>query len=192
MKCISTLLVVLLLTTITPLPGQPDSQNQTVTILEYGFPRTNDYRNAQATVGERWGIEFRSVAGCMVTQEVIDSVALQNEQSNTFIIEKFGPDWREEFNEEVEEELVVQQEVRELIDSQDYIISLDSTLRAKRQALIYLLKAEDSDKVYSAIIFGSGEWTDKPVFFQYYLLQIDLMARTVEIENDVVELFTIE
>ncbi len=192
MKYISAFWVILFLTTVTSLPGQPDSQNQTITILEYGFPRTNEYRNAQATVGERWAIEFRSVAGCMVTHEIIDSVAQHNEQSYTHIIDKFGPDWREQFNEEVKLELSSQLKVRELINSQNYIMSLDSTLRAKRKTLFYLLKAEDSDKVYSAIIFGSGEWTDKPLFLQYYLLKIDLMSETVEIENDVVELFNIE
>lgn len=186
------ILITVLLTTVTSLPGQPDSQDQRLTILEYGFPRTNEYRNAQATVGERWAIEFRSVAGCMVTQEIIDSVAQHNEQSHTQIIDKFGPDWREKFNKEVEVELVIQLQVRELIDSVRFIQQLDSTLGTKGNGLHYLLTQAGADLAYSVQVFGWGDWNGQSELLQYYLLQVDLKSETVEIENDVAELFNIE
>lgn len=192
MKYISTLFVILLLTAVTPLPGQPDSQNQTVTILEYGFPRANDYRNAQSTVAERWGIEFKSVAGCMVTEHLIDSVKQHNELAHAQIVEKFGQEWRELFDQEVEVELSIQLSIRELIDSQVYIHNLDSTLRTEGNGLLYLLTPVNSEEVYSAIVCGWGNWNGKRELLQYYRLLINQRIGSVEIENDVVELFTIE
>ncbi len=192
MKACNILALPVFLLSLSPLFGQPTPPKQKLTILEYGYPLPNDYRNAQPTVAERWGIEFKSVAGCMVTEHLIDSVKQHNKLAHAQIVGKFGQEWRELFDQEVEVELSIQLNIRELIDSQVYIHNLDSTLRTEGNGLLYLLTSVNTEEVYSAIVCGWGDWNGKIEFLQYYRLIINQRIGSVEVENDVIELFTIE
>ena len=43
-------------------------------ILIYGLPPEAIYTNSQNVVAGKWGLEFRAIAGCVVTGEFVDSV----------------------------------------------------------------------------------------------------------------------
>ncbi len=160
-----------------------------LTILEYGLPPAMHYINARETVANKWGIQFISVAGCVVSSHLMDSVKKHNERTYTKIVEKFGKDWNINFDQEVQKELQIQDIVVQLIKSETYIIKLDSTLRSKNNGLYYDLTPEVTEKVYSAIIYGWGDWNGKTRIVKYYKLLIDIHNRTVSIVSDEMELY---
>lgn len=48
-------------------------------ILTYGYPHFQ-YQKAMKFVGKNWNLEIYSVAGCVVTQQLMDSVALEDKK----------------------------------------------------------------------------------------------------------------
>ena len=159
-----------------------------MTILEFGFPPGNDYLNARATISENWDIQFNTVAGCMVTEQLVDSVKKHNEITYSQIIDKYGKDWETRFDNEVEKELQVQRQIRELIDNEIYIAKLDSTLGTKGNGLLYYLTPENPKAIYSAVVFGWGDWNGKTELVTYYKLTIDINKEKVRIDSDKIEL----
>lgn len=89
---------------------------KSLTILELGLPPKNDYRNARSIIADKWGFDFKSVAGCVVTDHLIDSVKAHNTFVEARLDSLFGADWEERFDLEVEKELVIERNVRGLID----------------------------------------------------------------------------
>ena len=174
------------------LQGQQNTFTNTLTLLEYGFPSENDYLNARATIANNWGIKFESVAGCIVSEHLIDSVKQHNEEISERIISKFGEDWGIRFKKEVEKELEVQKIARRLVDNQRYIAKLDSTLGTQGNGLYYQLTPINPGIKYSANIFGWGEWNEKTELVTFYKLEIDLDKKKVNITSDKIELFTFE
>lgn len=181
------LTILFILTAISPVKAQRDTATQT--ILEYGYPPGNDYLNARAIISDKWGIQFNSVAGCIVNDYLIDSVKQHNEKTYAQIIDKYGKDWETRFHKEVDKELKVQKKIRELIDNKDYITELDSTLGTKGNGLLFYLTPESPKSTYSAIVFGWGVWNGKTELVTYYKLTIDPKKELVRIDSDKIELF---
>ncbi len=123
-----------------------------------------------------------------MTNQLVDSVKTHNETSYSQIIDKFGKDWETRFEMDVEKELEVQKKVRELIDNETYITTLDSTLGIKGNGLLYYLTPEKSEMIYSAVVFGWGDWNGKTELVTYYQLTIDMNKESVRVDNDKIEL----
>lgn len=91
------------------------------TILIYGLPSEPVYTNSKNVVAGKWGLEFRAIAGCVVTEEFVDSVDRVNSKTYSILEEKYGKDWQDRFYEEVEEEYAKEQTViRILTDDAGY------------------------------------------------------------------------
>ncbi|MBX9449894.1 MAG: hypothetical protein KL787_09340 [Taibaiella sp.] len=79
------------------------------TVLIYGLPPEPVYTNAQNVVAGKWGLEFRAIAGCVVTEEFVDSVDRVNSKTYSILEQKYGKDWQDRFYKEVEEEYAKEQ-----------------------------------------------------------------------------------
>lgn len=69
-------------------------------LLRYGLQKVWQ-QNAEHTVSDRWGIKYYTVAGCIVSKKIIDSVAMHNRIMEKKIASKYGKRWNKKFNKEV-------------------------------------------------------------------------------------------
>ena len=80
------------------------------TIISYGFSAINvdglDYKNGEvfSIVAKRWGINFKS-NGCVINNSLKRKIKKNNREALANIEMKFGKDWKNRFNAEVEEEM---------------------------------------------------------------------------------------
>lgn len=85
-------------------------------ILTYGLPN-HHYQKAMEFVGKKWGIEIYPVAGCMVTQKLLDSV----ETVHTELWKKMdsiqGIDSKKKFRKETITEMKRISKVQKIFDS---------------------------------------------------------------------------
>lgn len=168
--------------------GQSDTST-TFTILEIGLPQSNDYLVARSTISKKWGIQYKRVADCVVTEELVDSVKKHNETTYADIAGKYGSNWNSQYKKEIEAELEIQRKIRHLIDIQDYIRERDSlTRQIDGNGLDYIIYPTENTSIYTAVVTGLGKWNDTWDIVIYYRLTIDLKKETVKIESDQTEL----
>ena len=80
------------------------------TIISYGFSAINvdglDYKNGEvfSIIAKRWGITFKS-NGCVLNNSLKRKIEKNNREAFANIEMKFGKDWKDRFNAEVEEEM---------------------------------------------------------------------------------------
>lgn len=72
-------------------------------ILTYGLPDLHREK-AHKAVADRWGISFRSVGGCKVSEEIVATAKANNDKVYPLIEAKYGKDWITTFNQEVDKE----------------------------------------------------------------------------------------
>lgn len=79
------------------------------TIISYGISAISvdglDYKNGEVfnIVANRWGIRFES-KGCVINNSLKRKIEKNNKEAIANIEMKFGKDWKDRFNAEVEKE----------------------------------------------------------------------------------------
>ncbi|MDW7691692.1 hypothetical protein R9C00_16910 [Flammeovirgaceae bacterium SG7u.111] len=74
-----------------------------VEILTYGFvERTDEELNP---IAKQFGFQFKTMAGCVVTQRFINQVDSYNYAVERYLEKRNGENWLGAFNKEVEKEL---------------------------------------------------------------------------------------
>lgn len=77
------------------------AQSDTVfTILTYGFPEIEE--EYEFNVYKKWNIEYHPVAGCLVSEAFEDSIDKINQLTYLELEKKYGSDWRERLNLDLE------------------------------------------------------------------------------------------
>ena len=80
------------------------------TIISYGISAISvdglDYKNGEifSKIAKRWGITFKS-KGCFISNSLKRKINRNNKEAFANIEMKFGKDWKDRFNAEVEEEM---------------------------------------------------------------------------------------
>ena len=82
--------------------AQSDSTEQFV-LLEYGFPSVEEYSTVEDKIAKKWNIYHKLVAGCIVTDRLVDSVRVFNDKTYKSLAEKYGDDWKERYHQEIGE-----------------------------------------------------------------------------------------
>ena len=80
--------------------GQKDQTPQ-FTIYTYGL-RSWVQSNPQYTVAKKYGIVYKSVAGCIVSKELVDSVQKHNDEVYHQLEKKYGPGWKASFEKQID------------------------------------------------------------------------------------------
>lgn len=71
-------------------------------IRTYGFPSWDDYDQITDSVSEKWGIYYRAVAGCIVTDQFVDSIEQLNDLTYQKLETVYGKDWKERLISEID------------------------------------------------------------------------------------------
>lgn len=71
-------------------------------ILTYGLPNT-ERQILSDGISEKWKILQVDVAGCEVTQKLMDSVAAENSRTYANLESKYGRDWKERYERDLQD-----------------------------------------------------------------------------------------
>ena len=152
-------------------------------LLTYGGPPDMERKAAENVIADKWGIEFYGVAGCIVTQELIDSVDKHNKEVKALIETKYGKYWQTSFDKEVKEELIKQKVTSSLLDKEKLIITKRNDLEKEGNGLHYhFLPINKSEYKVSAT--GWGQINGKDEYVSYFRYFVDIDNRKVKLTSD--------
>jgi|GEM_PF-3595680 len=78
------------------------------TFLLYGELMSEGWIDEQdSTVAKRFGFTIKRVAGCEVTDELVDSVKIINQKNDLIMQSKYGKNWKQQFEKETKLQLAI-------------------------------------------------------------------------------------
>lgn len=77
-------------------------------LLSYGLQRPW-HQNARTLVAEKYGFSYKTIAGCVVTKELVDSANRRNMTVRKKLEQRYGHDFWARFEKEVKAEMQRQQ-----------------------------------------------------------------------------------
>ena len=90
----------------------------------------------------------------------------------------------------MQEELKRQTAVRKLVDSQPYIMKLNSIMTSQRNGLRYhFVPDSNSLERYQVTVLGWGDWEGETRIVSYYRLAVNTRQESVEIKSQEKELY---
>lgn len=69
--------------------------------LTAGIPPSDEYITARDSVTKKWGIDYVTVAGCIVSESLMDSINTHNDSVGKLLRMRFGDDWNDRFQSDV-------------------------------------------------------------------------------------------
>ncbi|MGE9311636.1 hypothetical protein ACLOAU_08320 [Niabella sp. CJ426] len=178
----------LLIVLITGLPAtvcfsQTKATKSTLRLLTYGLPNFQK-QNAENVVSDKWGIEFYAVAGCDVSKELQDSAEQHNKIIEPLIEKKYGKNWQEKFNREVDAEFELEKKVIAVVDKLDYIEKRQAEMAKEGNGLHYIMTPIRNSTKYNVSVQGWGKWNDNDEWVTYYQLLVDYKTKVVKLASD--------
>lgn len=160
--------------------------DSTYQILTYGLPDSDKFI-ARNTISEKWGIGFYAVAGCIVSKQLEDSADRINEITYKKIVAKYGSDWREKFDKEVDSEYGRQKKILKFLQKDSFIISKNVEIEKEEMLLQYAFHLTPVNNIYKVDIYGTGypikedgNYTDK----LFAVLQLDWINKKMYIVSN--------
>jgi hypothetical protein len=139
----------------------------TVSFHSYGLVRGGGDA-PRAIVAQRWHIEYITVAGCLVTEGLIDSARRHNAATEAILVRRHGKDWQKRFDADVASEAKRQKAITQRLDSSAEIRTLRSRLRKDSNTPWYLFAFDEKAKLYTVTVKA---WNEKAGDYKtYYLL----------------------
>lgn len=163
--------------------GQKQPTKPTFWLLIYGLPNF-ERQNSENVIAQKWGIDFFSIAGCVVSKELEDSVEQQNRKVKPLIEKKFGKDWYKRFDKEVDAEFEIEKKVSVLIDGLNYIEKKQGEMEKEGNGLHYIMTPVANTTKYNVSVQGWGKWKGEEEWLTYYKLLIDYKTATVKLLSD--------
>ena len=157
--------------------------NKKLRLLTYGEPPDMERQSAENVIADKWGIEYFGVAGCVVTQDLIDSVTKHNKEVEAIIGNKYGKSWQTTFEKEVEEELIKQKVATSLLDKEIIIISKRNELEKEGNGLHYRFRPLNKNE-YIVNATGWGQINGKDEFVSYFRYSVDIENKKVKLTSD--------
>ncbi|MFK7785634.1 MAG: hypothetical protein AB8B56_10990 [Crocinitomicaceae bacterium] len=136
--------VVLLALTSSGLFAQADSSEKFV-LLEYGFPQEDEYYEVRSNIDKKWNISHKSVAGCIVSDELVDSVRIFNDQTHLRLVKAYGEDWNDRYSRELTESF----RQRQIVVRQQKV---DTIIRKNENLLETVVNNADCDQLWVSIL----------------------------------------
>jgi hypothetical protein len=139
-------------------------------ILVYGLPNF-ERKNAEDLVAGKYGFNFYGVAGCIVSQELQDSVEKVNKPIYQAIEKKYGKDFWDRFEKEVDKEAVNQKRIKVLVVKKKYVQQKQKELSKDGDGLLFHFDWGREKGHYDVYAYAWG--TDDHVLV-YYSFNVDI------------------
>ncbi|SHF98423.1 hypothetical protein [Chryseobacterium sp. OV279] len=157
------------------------------TLLMYGLPDM-ERQNSRNIIAEKWAIKFKSVAGCVVSKELVDSVKTINDRVNKNIEKKYGKNWNAQFEKEIGEEYEKEKQITAILDKVDFIRKRDDQMDKEGNGLVYYMTPiENSTTDYKVSVEGWDTINDKDVWVSYYRMTANYKTKEYKLLEDKIE-----
>jgi len=163
-----------------------DIRNDTTpTILTYGF-RIMELERARNVVAQKYGFRFFTVAGCIVTQQLMDSINKENDATYAILEKQLGKNWEKRFDNEVEKVKKIQYRIEALAMKEAYIIARQQELAKHNNNLYFLITPLPNSREWEVKAYGweTEEYTEQMIF---YKMKADLRRKKIELLSSKVE-----
>lgn len=124
---------------------------QSFRLIKTGRPEKFEYNNALQVVGKKWDLSFEYFAFDGINFETLDSITALNQVVEDKLSQKFGNNWYEDFNQEVNQELQKQNDFRKSLAPLIVDLKQQETLK------IHFQKQKCRAKKYNAFVFTQIE-----------------------------------
>jgi hypothetical protein len=151
--------------------------------LTYGLPEPMETKNAEKVVSDKWHIKFKSVAGCIVTPKLKDSIEQHNQRVSKALEVKFGKKWNERFDKEVIIELAAEKRVIGLLNKQQLIVTKRKALEKEGDELYYFISPV-KDSLYHVSAEGYKPHGNTVEWVSFYRYDVNLKTLEVKLLND--------
>jgi hypothetical protein len=156
------------------------------TLLTYGLPNM-EIQNSRYIIARKWEIKFKSVAGCIVTEELVDSVNTINERVNKNIENKYGKNWNDKFEKEIAEEFEKEKVVTAILDKVDFIKKKNDQMELEGNGLQYYMTPIENTTDYSVSVEGWGTIDNKDAWVSYYRMTVNYETKKYKLLSDKIE-----
>ncbi len=155
-------------------------------ILTYGLANIEQQR-AMNTLAKKYSFHYYSVAGCIVSKQLLDSVDKENDKVYNILKERYGKDWRLTFATEVDTMQKLQHDVEELVKKERYIRDKERELWKEENGLDYLINPTTQTNIFTVKVYGWGTWNGESELLVYYKLSVDLNKKRVKLTSSTPE-----
>ncbi len=149
-------------------------------ILIYGLP---DHYGRQASnmIARKYGFSYFAVAGCMVSEDLVDSVRRENKKVYEALLKRFGKGWRTAFELEVDSIRSILPQIEDLVKKESYIIKKEKDLEEENNGLFYGTEFTPQKNVFDVKAYGWGKINNNDELLVYYTLSVDLKRKSVKL-----------
>jgi len=161
--------------------------HQQMEYLTYGLPPAPDRQSAENVVASRWGFRYKTVAGCVVTTQLTDSVEAHNKAIDRILSKKHGEKWYVPFNKLVNTQLTTNKKIFMLLDREPNNNRARAGLKKQGYNLQYDLQPTASMQVYNASAGGLQQFKGKIRWVSFYRYQVNLKTNTVRLLSDTLQ-----
>lgn len=142
--------------------------NDTLTLLGYGEPKPYLYTNVEDILEKQYALKFIDVAGCVVTEELVDSVKQHNADTYKQLSTRYNRDIEKEISASISAEYT-------------YLEKLDKYLRTtqKQENTVILIYYAKKPHIYKAY-YLFGQPTEKILQYRIKsILEIDSATKEI-------------
>ena len=140
------------------------------TYLTYGMPMEDDYQEAKIAYA-KYNLQFIGVAGCMVSEELMDSVKNHNRFVNRLISKRFGYSWYDSLRAQTKREYAYDTTLISTVSHFDFVRERQEKLRAVGNGLHFTVDPKIGERVREISACGYADRGSKWV--QYFLFKVD-------------------
>lgn len=157
----------------------PVRHDTTLKLLTYGMGVRWDKEQSMSAIEKKYGFRRFSVAGCLVSKELVDSVNKHNDSIIRLLQERHGKDWKYRFNAEVD--ALHKKEVKAIQLVKDYMVAHNTTI--KDLSTLDFLIEETANQHQVRLICFRELFTPRVRTIAYFAAIVDLHSKSVALEE---------
>lgn len=160
-----------------------DTPRPKLEFYSYGLANFDGDR-ARFRMARAWGFSYRSIAGCEVSRELIDSATRHNLVIEAALLRMHGAGWKARFEKEVEEAIVLDKALQRVAPKAAAIADAQKTLNSQGKGLLFEPTGVRAGNGFEVVAYTYDTWLGKPAYVTQYTMMIDTVASRADVISD--------
>lgn len=149
-----------------------------LTFLTYGPPPgMTDYQRAKVAY-HKYDLQIVDVAGCVVSERLVDSVRNHNALVDKLMIKRFGPKWHDSLQAQTAREYTFDTNLIKLVSNFDYVRERHRKLSVAGNGLRFRVDSNLDATTREIIAYGDAAGVGPPLV-QHFLFKVNPKTREV-------------
>jgi hypothetical protein len=125
-------------------------------VLGYGYPNTGRQELMEG-ISEKWKIKHLDVAGCAVTQELMDSIDIENKKTYAAIEKKYGKDWKIRYEKDLDDYAMKRVDIMDVLITNRLFREQIKKCNIEVDGVDKEVKQLNNSEVYEVKVYGYDE-----------------------------------